>query len=127
MFFQRGHRFYTRRLFQTADRRRADSKMGEEEACPDLRLEEDVTLTNKDGSKENHSVQGHWQGPGQDQLQHRLERLGHTGTMRRPGRGRTTPSWTRRTGQTSRRPGRGRTLLNWTRWTGGDFEAAREG
>ena len=51
--------------------------MGEEEACPDLKLEEmiqegredeDVTLTNEDGSKENHSVQGHRQGPGQNQI-----------------------------------------------------------
>ena len=58
----------------------------------------DVTLTNEDGNKENHSVQGHWQGLGRghqdrdrmavsmtadqfharvDQLRHRLIRLRH--------------------------------------------------
>ena len=102
--------------------------MGEEKACPDLKLEEriqevredeDVTLTNEDGSKENHRVQGHKQGPGRDQLWYGLKRLGHRGTPRRPGRGRTTPNWTWSTGRTSRRPGRGRTLPNWTGGTGG--------
>ena len=31
---------YTKRLFQTADGRMAESRMGEEEACRDLKLEE---------------------------------------------------------------------------------------
>ena len=39
---------YTRRPFQTADRRRADSRMGEEEACPDLKLEEMIQEVRED-------------------------------------------------------------------------------
>ena len=53
----------------------ANSRMGEEEAYCNQKLEEmikevrkneGVTLTNEDGNK-NHSVQGHWQGRGQGQ------------------------------------------------------------
>ena len=64
---------------------------------------------------------------GQDQLRQRLLRLRHKGTLRRPGRGRTTPSWTWRTGRTSRRPGRGRTLPSWTWWTGGTLSPTGAG
>ena len=51
----------------------ANSRMGDEEAHCNQKLEEmikevrknvNATLTNEDGNK-NHSVQGHWQGLGQ--------------------------------------------------------------
>ena len=75
----------------------AETRMVEEKAHCNLKLEEmikevrknvTVTLTNEDGNK-NHSVQGNWQGQGQDQRE---------GTGRRTARPQTssTPGWTRR-------------------------------
>ena len=37
--FQRLSVLYTKELFQTADGKRAESRMGDEEACLDLKLE----------------------------------------------------------------------------------------